>query len=101
MNERGESEHSSVASWRSPSRFERRDEQGGLTRQVKRALEVCVTQSPRGLCEEGARIVEGFAICAGKPRSAEFGDSLPDVILQPLDLAAQSRFLGRTLARLQ
>jgi hypothetical protein len=64
-------------------------------------LEVCFIQSPSGLREEGTRIVEGFAICAGKPRSAEFGDSLPDVILQPLDLAAQGSFLGRTLAWLQ
>jgi hypothetical protein len=64
-------------------------------------LEVGVVQSPSGLCEECARIVEGFAIRAGKPRSGEFGDTLPDVILQPLDLAAQSRFLGGTLAWLQ
>jgi hypothetical protein len=64
-------------------------------------LEVCFIESPSGLCEEGTRIGEGFAICAGKPCSAEFGDSPPDVVLQPLDLAAQSSFLGRTLARLQ
>ena len=64
-------------------------------------MEVCVIQSPSGLCEEGTRIGEGFAIRAGQSRSAEFGDSLPDVILQPLDLAAQRSFLGRTLARLQ
>ena len=101
MSERGESEHSSALTQRSPSRFERRDQQGGLTRQGKRALEVCFIESPSGLCEEGTRIGEGFAIRAGKPCSAEFGDSPPDVVLQPLDLGAQSSFLGRTLARLQ
>jgi hypothetical protein len=57
-------------------------------------LEVCFIQSPSGLREEGTGIVEGFAIRAGKPRAAEFGDSLPDVILQALDLTAQRGFLG-------
>ena len=81
--------------------FERQDQQRGLARQGKRALEVSFIESPGGLCEECLGIVERFAIRAGEARLAEFGHSLLDVVLQSLDLAAQGSFLGRTLTRLQ
>jgi hypothetical protein len=64
-------------------------------------LEVGFLQGLSGLREEGARIIQGFAVRAGKPGAAELSDSLPDVVLQSLNLPAQCGFLNRILLRLE